>query len=278
MRVRAQAAWRLRLARELPRYLLLALAVAGLAASARFAIAPPRPGSSAPPRLSPPPPDLAAQAYAALIARRYLTWNAREPLGDERQLEPFVGSQLDPAAGFVPPPEGEQRVEWVEVVGAREPLLGEHVYTLAAQTRPAGLLYLTVGVTRTKGGALALSGYPALVGPPASASALATADPPAVEDQELVTVVRRALANYLAGSTGELAADLAAGTTVAPPAIPLQLESVAREGWAPGGGSVLATVQASDGRGARYVLTYELDVTRAQGRWEISAIQTEPDE
>jgi hypothetical protein len=36
-------------------------------------------------------------------------------------------------------------------------------------------------------------------------------------------------------------------------------------------------VQAQNARGARYTLAYELDVARVQGRWEVSAIQTDPD-
>jgi hypothetical protein len=40
---------------------------------------------------------------------------------------------------------------------------------------------------------------------------------------------------------------------------------------------VIATVQAQDGRGVRYTLAYELDVRTSQGRWEISAVQTDPD-
>ncbi len=47
--------------------------------------------------------------------------------------------------------------------------------------------------------------------------------------------------------------------------------------WAPRGSAVLATVQAQDARGVRYTLAYELDVLRAQGRWEISAVQMDPD-
>ncbi len=274
--IRTHPLWRLRLARELPRYALLAAATAGLVASARFAIAPPRPVevAAAPSAAAA---DPAAQAYAALFARRYLTWDAREPVRDERELEPFVGSQLDPAAGFVPPQEGAQRVDWIEVVQSREPVAGSHVYTVAAQTS-AGLLYLTVGVTRTAAGALALTGYPALVGAPASSPAVAPARLRAVEDPALRTVVRRGLTNYLAGAATDLAADLAPGAAVSSPPVPLQLVSLGSESWAPGGGSVLATVQASDPRGARYVLTYELDVTLAHGRWELSAIQTEADD
>ena len=46
--ITSRALWRIRLARELPRYLLCGASLAGLAASARFAIAPPSP--ACPPR------------------------------------------------------------------------------------------------------------------------------------------------------------------------------------------------------------------------------------
>jgi hypothetical protein len=275
--IRSFPLWRLRLGRELGRYLILAASLFGLLASARFAIAPPRPSSSAGASPAVAPSDPAAQAYAVLFARRYLTWSGSDPLGGERELEPFVGSRLDPSAGFVPPAEGEQRVEWAEAVEAREPTPGTHVYSIAAETRPQGLLYLTVGVKRSAGGALVLTGYPAFVGAPASGPAIAARSLNTLEDGGLETVVRRALTNYLAGARSELAADLAAGAAVSTPGLPLQLTAVSREGWAPGGGSVEATVQASDSRGARYTLSYELDVARVGGhRWEISAIQTQP--
>ncbi len=279
--IRSHPLWRLRLTRELPRYLLIGAALFGLLASARFAIAPPRPVSVAPSQPAVAPSDPAAQAYAVLFARRYLTWSAGQPLRGERELEPFVGSRLDPAAGFVAPTEGGQRVEWAEVVQVREPETGIHIYTIAAQveTQPQaqGLLYLTVGVKRTSTGALALTGYPALVGAPASGPAIAARSLRPLEDHDLETVVRRALTNYLAGTTSELAADLTVGAAVSSLGTPLQLIGIVRDGWAPGDGSVEATIEASDSRGARYTLSYELDVTRAQGRWEVSAIQTEPD-
>jgi hypothetical protein len=269
--------WRMRLVRELPRLALLAVSLFGLLASARFAIAPPRPMSANAPLPGPAPVDEAAQGFATLFARRYLTWNAREPIEDEQRLEPFAGSHLEQAAGFVPPPEGAQRVEWVEVVQAREPVSGVHVYTVAAQTS-RGLLYLAVSVTRTADGALALAGYPAFVGPPASAPAVVEQRLQDVENPALEVVVRRALTNYLSGSGSDLAADLTDGANVAAPTFPLELLSVAREVWARGGGAVIATIQASDARGARYTLAYEIDVSKAQGRWEISAIETEPNE
>ncbi|HXB15257.1 MAG TPA: conjugal transfer protein [Solirubrobacteraceae bacterium] len=268
--------WRIRASRELPRYALIAAAFAGLLASARFALDPPRTAPAAIPAASLASPDLAAQAYATLFARRYLSWDARQPERMIQELEPFVGSKLQPAAGFAPPPRGQQHVAWAEVVQTREPAPGTHVYTVAADTT-AGLLYLTVGVTRTAEGKLALTGYPAFVGAPASQPANPETSLRPVEDATLETVIARGLGNYLDGAGSELASDLAPGAIVAPPAVPLQLVSVGRQLWAPGGGSVMATVQASDGGGARYTLTYEIDVIQVHGRWEISAVQTQPD-
>jgi hypothetical protein len=273
--------WRLRVARELPRWLLQALAVVGLLASARFAIDPPRAPAPKVAQQGPAPADLGAEGFAALFARRYLTWNAQDPEAHRQGLVQFVGAGMEPDAGLQVPSTGEEQVQWTQVVQVRTPQPGEHVYTLAAQTDSAGLVYLTVSVLRTPGGALALAGYPAIVGAPTTAPAKMSHGGGAreVEEPALATVVGRALRNYLAGATSELAADLTVGARVSlpGPAITLSLRAVIQLDWAPGGGAVVATVRAQDERGVQYTLAYELDVTRAQGRWEVSAIQTNPD-
>jgi hypothetical protein len=263
--------------RELPRYLLCIVSLAGLGASARFAIAPPVPDLRAATVSEPPPPDPAAEAYAALFARRYLTWNAAEPQSSVRSLEPFLGPGMESAAGLELPASGEQRVEWAEVVQEREPAPAEHVYTVAAQTDTAGLVYLTVPVMRASDGELALAGYPAFVGAPAAGPAQTPAHLHEVDEPQLATVIQRAVRNYLAASAGELAADLSSGALVSLPSMPLSLDSMQRLDWAPEGSAVLATVQAHDGRGAQYTLAYELNVVREQGRWEVSAVQVDPD-
>jgi hypothetical protein len=281
VRIGTRPLWQLRLTREWPRYLLSALAIAGLAASARFAIDPPRPPSAKVTAPGPPPADLAAEGFAAQFARSYLTWSAAEPQAHEAALALFAGPGIDPDAGLQPPSSGEQRVEWAEVVQARElelaPGRPEHVYTVAVQTDDAGVQYLTVSVVRTAGGALALGGYPAFVGAPATGPAQTEAHLREVSEPALATVVGRALRNYLAASGSELAADLTAGAHVSLPAAALGLESVQHLDWVPGMGAVIAVVAAADTRGARYTLAYELEVVRVQGRWEVSAIQVNPD-
>ena len=275
--VTTRGLWRIRLARELPRYVLCATSVAGLLASARFAIAPPRAVFPVAIGRQPAPADRAAEAYAALFARHYLTWNAAEPQSASAALEPFLGPGMEPDAGLQLPTSGEQQVEWVEVVQAREPEPAQHVYTVAAETDTAGLVYLTVAVVRTPTGSLALAGYPAVVGAPAAGPAQLDGHLREVADRSLSTVVQRALRNYLGSSPSELQADLATGARVVVPELRLSLEELKRLDWAPKGSSVLATVQARDARGVRYTLAYELDVAHVQGRWEITALQTDPD-
>jgi hypothetical protein len=268
--------WRLRIARELPRYLVYAACAAGLLASARFAISPPRP--RLPPATAvPPPPDLAAEGYASLFARRYLTWDAAQPQSSQRQLASLLGPGMDPAAGLRLPTGGEQRVEWAEVVQGREVAHGEDVYTVAAQTDTAGLQHLTVRVVRRADGSLAIAGYPAFVGAPASGPAQVPTGLAEVGDPQLATVVERALRNYLGQSPNELAADLAGDARVSLPELALSLESVLHLVWSPDRRSVRAVVQARDTRGVQYTLDYELDVTVAAGRWEVGAIQMNPD-
>ena len=115
------------------------------------------------------------------------------------------------------------------------------------------------------------------MGPPAAEPAQLPAHLREVAEPALATVVQRALRNYLGASSSELAADLSSGARVSLPSQALTLESMQRLDWAQQGSAVLATVQAQDARGARYTLAYELDVLRAQGRWEVSAVQVDPD-
>ncbi len=228
MSVRAQVTlkaypmWRLRLRRGLPRYLLVAVSAFGVLASARFAIAPPRSQGSPATSEPKPAPDLGAGAYAVQFTRRYLSWS-----GDG--TTPATGaegaSRGDSETEAVVPGGVEQHVLWAEVVQAREPITGEHVYTVAAQTDSAGLLYLTVSVSRLADGVLALAGFPAFVGPPASLPAPTPPKEATVNEPALEVVLRRALANYLSDSGSELAADLAPGAQVSLPSNALTVDS-----------------------------------------------------
>jgi hypothetical protein len=267
---------RIRLSAALTRWVLYATAVAGLAASARFAIAPPHPQAAPPPAIE--HRDLAAEGFASQLARSYLAFDGDRPNAHRAQLASFVGDQLDPDLGLRPPPGTVQRVRWTQIVQSRTGVDGSRVYTVAAQTDRAGLLYLSVDVARGRDHALRLDGYPALVGAPLSAPA---AVPPEgsqreVADRALRATCQRALRNYLARAADNLNADLTADAAVALPGLSLSLHRLTALQWVPDGASVLAFVEASDDDDVSYALRYELDVRRVDQRWEIAAIQTDP--
>jgi Conjugative transposon protein TcpC len=267
--------WRIRLWQELPRRVLHLAAVAGLAASIRFAVAPPHQSPPAS-RLTPAgPADLQAQGFATSFARAYLTWSEDDPQARRQALEPFAGSALALEAGSEPPPHGSQRVTFEQVVQERKVQPHLTVYSIAVQTEPEGLVYLTVPVARASDGGLALGGYPAFVGPPPSTGAQALLEAgEEVQVQALRTMISRALRNYLAPAPSELAADLAPEARVSPPRQGLTFEALQSLTWALGGNeAVVAQVTATGPGNARYTLAYEVQVREIAGRWEIAAVQ-----
>jgi hypothetical protein len=267
---------RIRLSAGLTRWVLYATALAGIAATARFAIAPPHPPAPRPPAVE--RRDPAAEGFAVVLARRYLTFDGDRPQGRRAALAPFVGDSHDADFGLRAPPGLTQRVRWTQVVQSRRAPDGSHVYTVAAQTDRAGLLYLSVDVARATDGALRLDGYPALVGAPLSEPAAGDPDSRLreVDDQGLRATCRRALRNFLARAGDNLAADLTADAVVALPGLALTVRRVAALSWSPDRASVLASLDAVDRDGVAYTLRYELDVRRVDERWEIAAIQTDP--
>lgn len=120
--------WRHRIAVETRRYLVFAVALGGIAASLRYAIAPP---GFRTPRVGRvvQPTDRPAEGFALMFARRYLQWRASMPQSGAESLASFTAGVLEPAAGLIPPARGVEGVLWASVVGAREPLPGYHVYT-----------------------------------------------------------------------------------------------------------------------------------------------------
>lgn len=277
IRLETRPLWRLRASASLTRWVLYATAAVGVGTTVRFAIAPPR--ASVPRAVPVVVVDRAAEGFATLFARRYLTWDAASPAAHADALAQFVGGAIDPDAGMRVPERGSERVDWAEVVQARSAGVGEHVYTVAVDSGRPSPTYLSVDVVRDGGGTLRLGRYPALVGPPAIGTAgnLDDGGIGDVSDASVSSVVERALHNYLAGSGQNLAADLAPGTVVATPVARLALDQVTQLRVARDG-RVLATVRARDDRlGASYTLTYELDLLRSSGgRWLVDAIQSDP--
>jgi len=270
-----QSVRRARLSARTPRYLATALLLVFLALGVRACF---WPAQTSPATTAPAPSaDEPSKSFALQFARAYLTYDADRP-GDRAQaLAPFLGGQLDPDAGFSPA-HGSQEVLWTEVASDQRALAGGRVITVAAGVSTQRLpLYLAVSVRHDDGAPLQLVGYPALIGAPAIASPAAPPSRDPVTDPALSEVVERVLRNYLAGAAPDLKADLAGAAQITLPTAQLHLEEVEQLVWldGPNSGAVLATLTATDARGATYALSYELGIT-ARERPYVEFIETVP--
>jgi Conjugative transposon protein TcpC len=218
--------------------------------------------------------DWSATAFAQAFAREYLTWKAgEEPTDREKRLAPFLASDLDPSGGVVPGERTEQLVTWTTAMGvARD---GDHqVVTVQAGTSTE-TVYLAVPVLRDAERRLAIDAYPAFVGPPATSTAAPAEQETDVDDAALRGVVERALRNYLSGSRDDLLADLTDDAVVSPPQQRLTLTGVEQVTWVNEPRRVAAEVAATDERGTRLRLRYELEVRNA-GRWFVRSVHIDP--
>ena len=263
--------WSLRVSLGAARWVLYAVALVGVLATARNAIAPPfqRLVVAPAPRAS----DAGAQWFALRFARAYLSWS-RDPSVHQRALAPFLASAVDADAGLTPAAGSAEQVRWLAIAGERDGAGGQQDYTVAADTGAGAVRYLEVAVARGSDGGEMLARYPALVDAPTAdrASALDGAGLPPVTNAAVVAVLDRALRNYIGSSGQNLAADLAPRALVDAVAPGLSLRSIQRLGVEPSG-AVLATVLAGDRGGAAFTLAYEVSVTQLAGRWEITRIE-----
>jgi hypothetical protein len=225
------------------------------------------PAATSPPaEAAGPPLDYAEQSFALAFAQAYLNYDATRPEEREEALEPFTGSGFEVGVGFTPPQTGSQRVQWADIAQVQKPLAGGVIITVAAKLSTAAApVYFSVPVNRGQGGAIYLAAYPSFVGPPLTTARPATQEGgEPVQEGEVTALVKRALANYLAGDAENLSADLAGAATVTLPTNPLRLQGMDQLAWVSGsgGGAVLATVDATDSRGGDYTLRYEVGIGR----------------
>lgn len=250
---------RARLRAAAPRYLALGVLVLLLALGVRSLFYSPPVSSPARPAAAADPPS---RLFALQFARAYLSYDASRSAARDRALAPYLSNAVDADAGYFAS-KGRQRVLWAEIASDQPALAGGRAITVAAalSTQPLPV-YLTVTVAHERGGPLALVGYPAFVGAPATSRDAPTSSRTPVDDPQLATVIERVLRNYLAGSAANLKADLAPGAAVTLPTLALEVRSIQRSEWlgGPGSGAVLATVAAVDERGGAYTLAYELGI------------------
>jgi hypothetical protein len=248
---------------------MLVLVIAGLRAAiegpAKPAILPLRPMATAG--------DLGERSFAEAFARAYLTWDDADPELHAHALAPYLSSDLDADGGLSPAPGSSQGVIWTTVLGAHSS--GQRdIVTIAAQTTRR-LVYLSVPITRDARSFLAVSGYPAFVGPPATTNRPTSRPEDEVEDPQLKAVVERAVTNYLARANRNLLADLTPGAVVSLPPQALDVKSVDTVTWVKAPGRVAAEVAAVDDNKDTWTLRYELDVLK-RDRWYVRSVEIDP--
>jgi hypothetical protein len=256
-----------------PRYLFVAFLAITSLTGIRTILAPAPSASLAP--AAPATLDQGAESFALEFARAYLTWGPG--LNRERAVRPFISSDLAYDAGLST--RGSERVEWEHVSSEQAAAGGVRTVVVAAGVSTQRLpLYLAVPVRREGSGALALTGYPALVGPPSVAHA-ALPERDDVASQAVSTLARRVATNYLARNRANLAADMAPGARVSLPSLRLRPGSIDAIQWGHGPRSraVFVTAEATDPERRRWTLTYELGLAHAHSaRPTCTYIETAP--
>jgi hypothetical protein len=268
---------RMRFLARAPRWLAGAVVVVLILAGLRTVVL----GAPAPriERLLEPASDnIGTEAFAEAFARTYLTWNGSGETQAYDQSLALYNPQFADGQG-AQPSNAPQRVSWSRVV-QDEPsaLQGSRIVTVALQVLPGSrTLYLAVPVNRAQDGALAVTTWPSFVGAPAVQPAPTMPDLTAVTDPNLITVVTRAITNYLAGDQDNLQADLAPGAEVTFPAQQLQVSGPPLAVQSTGPGGVLITVRATDAQDASYTLAYEVGVELTE-RWYVDSIEVIPNQ
>jgi len=262
-------AWRVQATARAPRTVALVLAGVLMVAGLRTIIAgPPEPPAAAKQVAAS---DQTADAFADGFVRAYLTWNPDRLDQRQRRLAAYTTAELNDGAGLEPG-DTPQTVDDTTVIGSQPAGKRRRIVTVLARV-DAREMHLAVPVTRDADGYLAVTSFPALVGPPPPASTERPPEEQEVEDPELVEVSKRAVRNYLAGAKDNLAADLDDDAVVSLPRTHARVRSV-DEVTHTGPRKVAVVVEAALDK-THMSLRYELDVVR-RDRWYVAAIEGDP--
>jgi hypothetical protein len=255
-----------------PRVLWLTLVALLALGGLRQLLLPPRPlvlqrDVPAPAAADPAPVDALAQAFA----RAYLSFDAAQLQAHDDALTAFMSPGVDLSGAVQPGADQSQQVTWT-AVSSHAPGPGDSTLVTVAVALAGDpvLRYLAVPVSQGPGGAVAVTGEPGLVAPPAHDERQPPSTGDDVEDGALRSVLVRALRAYLDGDADELAADLLPGSQAAVPQAPLALEQTESITWA-SRDEIEVDVLARDGRGADYALRYLVSVA-LRDRWYVAAI------
>ena len=220
-------------------------------------------------------PDLPAQLFARDFVSAFLSYDADNPEARSEALSAFGGGD-DQTWGYQPPSTGSRTVTETNVEQVYPKGADQDLYVIDAKTT-AGNMHLSITIGRAETGELQVVGLPAIVGGVAHGESVDEPDE-GVDDvtaEQLKTVVPRALTNWFAHQSTDLAADLGPDATVALPDQTYELgQMAALEDLHDG--SVRATVVVSNKAGEQLTLAYDVNVEKRADRWTVSAIETLP--
>lgn len=219
----------------------------------------------------------ALAGFAQAFARTWLSWDVTDPGRRERALARYITGDLGPGAGLQPAATGSSLVLAANMVDLRPTGREGWIATVATTSTGGDDQVLAVTVRRGRDGRLAVTGPPALVGPPRSSTRVPATDEREVQDGAVVALAQRALTNLLARDARNLRADLAPGARVGLPLRRLRLESVDALTWQSPDRVAAALITAVDDRaGVRMSLRYELHLTRTGRRPAVLSIVNPP--
>lgn len=210
----------------------------------------------------------APDGFAEAFARAYLTTSP----GSRRdaELKAYGYAADDDVGGSV-----STRLLWTAVVADQAGARGRRVVTVLGDDGHRRW-YLAVSVAIDRAGRRFVPVAPALVGPPAVASAPTSPAEMEVDDAALKQVVARVVRHYVAGDASDLAPDLDRGAVLTFPPTPVRLIQVVAITWVTRPVRIAAAVTAAGPGGAQLSLRYELQVVRVGGRWLVRSVQVNP--
>lgn len=256
---------------RIPRAVALLVVVILCMAGLRAIIAPPRP-QIVTRAVATHTTDQGADAFAQAFARAYLSWKGDDAQAHQAAVARYMSSTLADADA-VAPGRRSQTVQSTFVAGEQADS-HQTLITVGTQTSH-GLVYLSVPVARDSHGFMYVSGYPAIVGPPATDTDGSVSGGEPVSDSALRTVADRAITNYLAGNKTNLLADLAPNALVSMPTQHLKVTDTQPATWITPDRRVEVQVSATDKHGNSWTLAYQLSVQN-RGRWYVQSIQVDP--
>jgi hypothetical protein len=231
-------------------------------------------------------PTLAAEAFAAQFGQAYETYDSANVQAHQQAVAAYLPEGSDPTVGW----DGQGKQIAAVGVPSGITVLDQRraVVVVAVQVGPfrdgreqtPRWVYLAVPIVADRG-ALAVSGKPSIVAPPALASVQPVTQAVGSEDTDLESSLKQTLPAFLkayaSSSQAELQVYAAPGVTLRGLGGQVELSELTGVVVPQGGPdqrTALITVRWADrASGASFTQDYRLRLTQVAGQWHVSAVE-----